>query len=142
MRKGIVLLVMMCALGLKGQAQIYGYDQAIKLPTADLYDMSMMNAYVNALRETSATRMQAYRMYCDYATASVSESQWSDAIYYVDKALGTGFYCGDLYWIRGYANEQMGNLKQAKKDYKQGVEFGSEGAEQALELLKEKMKKK
>lgn len=142
MRKGIVLLVMMCAMCLKGQAQIYGYDQAIKLPTADLYDMSMMDAYVNALRETSSTRMQAYRMYCDYAMSYAGERQWNLAIYYVDKALETGFYCGDLYWIRGYANEQMGNYKQAKKDYKQGAKFGSENAAKALELLKEKMKKK
>ena len=142
MRKGIVLLVMMCALGLKGQAQIYGYDQAIKLPTAELYDMNVMNAYANALRETAGTRMQAYRMYCDYAITALSEKQWNSAIYYVDKALDTGYYSGDLYWIRGFANEQMGNLKQAKKDYKEGTKLGSEGAEQALEQLKERMKRK
>ena len=142
MRKGIVLLVMMCAVSLKGQAQIYGYDQAIKLPTAELYDMNMMNAYANALRETAGTRMQAYRMYCDYAITALSEKQWNNAVYYVDKALDTGYYSGDLYWIRGFANEQMGNLKQAKKDYKEGTKLGSEGAEQALEQLKERMKRK
>ena len=92
MRKGIVLLVMMCAVSLKGQAQIYGYDQAIKLPTAELYDMNMMNAYANALRETAGTRMQAYRMYCDYAITALSEKQWNNVIYYVDKALDTGYY--------------------------------------------------
>lgn len=142
MKKGIVLFMMMCAVGLKGQAQIYGYDQAIKLPTAELYDMNVMNAYANALRETAGTRMQAYRMYCDYAITALSEKQWNNAIYYVDKALDTGYYSGDLYWIRGFANEQMGNLKQAKKDYKEGTKLGSERAEQALEQLKEKMKRK
>ena len=142
MRKGIVLLVMMCAVGLKGQAQIYGYDQAIKLPTADLYDMDMVNAYANALRETAQRRQQFFRFYSDKAMEAGIEKQWELCIYYVDKALETGCYNGDIYYVRGLANEQLGRLKDAKKDYKTGKKMVSEYAANALEELKEKMKRR
>ena len=141
MRRGIVLLMMMCALCLKGQAQIYEYDEAIKLPTADLYDMSMVTAYANALRETTGIRMQAYRMYSDYAVAAIKEGLWNDAIFYVNKALDTGFYCGDLYWIRGWAYDALGDYRAAKRDYKKGKKLGSEGAAMALDKLKERRKR-
>ena len=133
---------MMCAVGLKGQAQIYGYDQAIKLPTADLYDMDMVNAYANALRETAQRRQQFFRFYSDKAMEAGIEKQWELCIYYVDKALETGCHNGDIYYVRGLANEQLGRLKDAKKDYKTGKKMGSEYAATALEELKEKMKRR
>jgi hypothetical protein len=142
MKKGIVLLVMMCALGLKGQAQIYAYDQAIELPKADLYDMDMVNAYANALRETAPRRQQLFRFYSDKAVEAGMEKEWELCIYYVDKALDTGCYNGDIYVVRGLANEQLGRLKDAKKDYKTGKKMGSEYAANALEQLKEKMKRR
>ena len=142
MKKGIVLFMMMCAVGLKGQAQIYGYDQAIKLPTAELYDMNMMNAYANALRETAARRQQFYYYYSNTAMQMMTEKRWGSAIDYIDKALETGYYCGDIYFMRGKCYEELGDYKTAKSDYKRGKELGSEYAEEALEELKEKMKRK
>lgn len=141
MKKGI-LLFMMCAATLSGQAQIYGYDQAIELPKADLYDMDVMNAYSNALRDTAPRRQQLFHFYADKAIAAGVEQQWELSIYYADKALDTGYNNGDLYFVRGLANEKLGRLKDAKKDYKTGKKMGSEYAEEALEALKEKMKRK
>ena len=132
----------MCAMGLKGQAQIYAYDQAIELPKADLYDMDMVNAYTNALRETAPRRQQLFRFYSDKAVEAGMEKEWELCIYYVDKALDTGCYNGDIYFVRGLANEQLGRLKNAKKDYKTGKKMGSEYAANALEQLKEKMKRR
>ena len=141
MKKGIVLF-MMCAATLSGQAQIYGYDQAIELPKANLYDMDMMNAYINALRDTAPRRQQLFQFYSDKAMEAGIDNHWELCIYYVDKALDTGFYNGDIYYVRGLANEQLGRLKDAKKDYKTGKKLGSEYAANALEELKEKMKLK
>ena len=141
MKKGI-MLIMMCAATLSGQAQIYGYDQAIELPKADLYDMDMVNAYANALRETAPRRQQFFRFYSDKAMEAGIEKQWELCLYYVDKALETGCHNGDIYYVRGLANEQLGRLKDAKRDYKTGKKMGSEYAATALEELKEKMKRR
>ena len=40
------------------------------------------------------------------------------------------------------ANEQMGNLRQAKKDYRKGKKYGCYQASSALESLKAKKRRK
>ena len=59
-----------------------------------------------------------------------------------DSGVMTMFYCGELFYIRGYAYEQLGNLKAAKKDYKTGKKYNCAEAAQALEALKAKRKAK
>lgn len=142
MKKGLFLLMMMCAATLSGQAQIYGGESALQLPVRDIYDTELMNAYANALRETAPRRQQFFRFYSDKAMEAGIEKQWELCIYYVDKALETGCHNGDIYYVRGLANEQLGRLKDAKKDYKTGKKMGSEYAANALEELKEKMKRR
>ena len=142
MKKGIVLLMMMCAVAQNSAAQIYGGDYAVQLPTRDIYDTDVMNAYANALRETAGRREQIFHFYSDKALDAGLEKQWGLCIYYVDNALETGFYNADLYFVRGLANEQLGKYKDAKKDYKTSKKLGSEHAAKALENLKEKMKRK
>ena len=140
MKKGIILLVLMCTMALTGRAQVYAYDQYVKLPTRDIYDTDLMMMELNLLERTKGQRLQTFNYYTDLAVDAFTNHQWSYAILYTDKALETHYYNCELYYIRGYANEQLGNERQAKKDYKQGVEYGSKLAAQALEELKAKKK--
>jgi hypothetical protein len=67
---------------------------------------------------------------------------WSHVVSYVNSALATQFYCGTLYYIRGYAYEQLGNLRAAKSDYKAGKKYNCVEAAEALDALKARMKRK
>lgn len=71
-----------------------------------------------------------------------NNNNWSNVIYYVNAALNTLYYSGTLYYIRGYAYEQLGNLRAAKKDYKTGKKYNCHEAIQALESLKTKRNQK
>ena len=118
----------------------YQYDRALPLPTVDLYDTGAMNMYLNALAQTTPRREARYHEYCDMAYEALNNRQWSYVISYVNQALGTGFYCGSIYYIRGYAYESLGNYKAAKRDYKIGKKYNSVEAAQALDDLKIRMK--
>lgn len=139
MKKRILIGAMTCWMTLNVQAQ-YQYDMALPLPTVDLYDTGMMNMYMRALAETAARRKQSYEENSDMAFNAFNNRQWSGVIGYVGRALNTGFYCGDLFYIRGYAYEQLGDLKAAKKDYKTGKKYSCDEAARALEALKTKKK--
>jgi tetratricopeptide (TPR) repeat protein len=141
MKKSFLIGAMMCWMALNAQAQ-YQYDRALPLPTVDLYDTGVMNMYMRALAETSARRQQSYEQYSELAFDAFHNEQWGSVIDYVNRALNTKFYCGDLFYIRGYAYEQLGNLKAAKKDYKAGKKYNCIEAAQALEALKAKKKTK
>ena len=141
MRKRIMIGAMMCWMALNAQAQ-YQYDRALPLPTVDLYDTGVMNMYMRALAETSARRQQNYEQFSNLAFDAFNSRQWSNVISYVSTALNTGYYCGSLYFIRGVAYEQLGNLRAAKKDYKVGKKYNCVEAAQALEALKTKKKAK
>lgn len=139
MKKKLLIGAMMCGMALNAQAQ-YQYDRALPMPTVDLYDTGMMNMYLRALAETSARRQQSYERYAELAFDAFDNRQWSSVISYVDQALSTLYYCGDLFYIRGYAYEQLGNVRAARKDYKAGKKYNCAEAAQALEVLKTKKK--
>ncbi len=141
MKKRVLIGAMMCWMALSAQAQ-FQYDRALPMPTRDLYDTGVMNMYMRALAETSARRQQRYEEYSELAFSAFNNRQWSSVIGYVDQALNTMFYCGELFYIRGYAYEQLGKLRAAKKDYKTGKRYNCEEAAQALEALKTKKKAK
>ena len=89
-----------------------------------------------------ARRQQNYEQFSNLAFNAFNSRQWSNVISYVGAALNTGYYCGSLYYVRGYAYEQLGNLKAAKKDYKVGKKYNCVEAAQALDALKAKRKAK
>lgn len=142
MKKKVIMLALMCLVVVSGKAQIYGYDQALRLPTADLYDDAMTNMYLRALAETAAIRKENYFRYSDMAIDAYKNKQWNNVIYYVNEALNTKYYCGGLYYMRGYAYEQLGKLRAAKKDYKTAIKNDSQEAAQALASLKARKKRK
>lgn len=141
MKKKVLIGALTCMMALNAHAQ-YQYDRALPLPTVDLYDTGVMNMYLRALAETAPRRQQRYEEFADLAFNAFEDNQWSSVISYVNQALSTGFYCGYLFYIRGYALEQQGNLKAAKNDYKTGKKYNCREAALALEALKAKKKER
>ena len=130
------MLALMCLMAMSGKAQIYGYDQALRLPTVDLYDDAMMEMELRAARETAARRQQVFEYYGDQAYDAYLNKKWVDVINNVNSALKTGYYNGKLYYFRGFAYESMGYYSNAKKDYKVAKKNGVYEANAALERIK------
>ena len=72
------------------------YDQAIRLPTVDLYDDALMEMQLRAARETAARRQQVFEHYGDQAYDAYLNKRWSDVINNVNSALSTGYYNGKI----------------------------------------------
>lgn len=143
MRKRMILSMALACLMAKGaEAQIGPYDTYMRMPTADLYDMGMMNAYARASAEMAVRREAYYDRCSNMAVETWKNKQWNAVIYYVNEALSMKFYSGHIYYLRGYAYEQLGNLRAAKKDYKKGKKNYSSEAARALEALKARQRQK
>lgn len=91
---------MTCSLVLNARAQVYAGDSWMQMPTADLYDAGTMNMYLRALAETEARRKENYQRYNSLAFDAYKNKQWNSVIYYVNMALETKYYSGQLYYIR------------------------------------------
>lgn len=139
MRKIILTAALLCTMVVNCNAQ---YWQGLEYPTMDLYDTNLMIAHIQAVRETAAQRLEYYRYFSNLAIDAYNNGRWSDVIDNVNNAFSTDYVNGDLYFIRGYAYEQLGYTSDAKKDYKRGRKEGSDLAARALEALKARMKKK
>ena len=142
MKQRLLTIALMCAMFHTSRAQIYGYDSWAELPTMSVYDQGMMNMHLRALSQMAARqeaieakKSELYQFYCEMALDALQDKEWRNAIRYVDKALETGHYCGELYYMRGYANEQLGYIKDAKTDYKHGKKCGSSESVDALNRL-------
>lgn len=142
MKKVITTVALMCTMALNCKAQVYGYDEALRLPTVDLYDDALMGMELRAARETAARRKQAFEHYGDQAYDAYLNKRWVDVINNVNNALTTGFYNGKLYFFRGFAYESLGYYSNAKKDYKLAKKNGVFEANAALERIKHKRKAK
>lgn len=136
MKKKVMTLALMCLMAMSSKAQVYAGDAWMQMPTMDLYDTGMMNLYARALAETAARRQAAFERYYDLAIEACGRKEWNEVVYLVNSALETKYYTGSIYFLRGYAYEQMGNLRAAKKDYKKGKKYNSPEAARALEALK------
>ena len=142
MKKKIFIMTLVCSAAMNLNAQIYAGDTSLPMPTRDLYDTGMMNMYLRAMAETAAQRKENYYHYSDMALEAYKNKQWNNVVYYVNEALNTKYYSGELYYLRGYAFEQLGNLRAAKKDYKTGIKHNCPEAAHALEALKVRSKRK
>ncbi|MBQ7422483.1 MAG: hypothetical protein IJV27_10135 [Prevotella sp.] len=141
MKKKLLFLAMVCFIGKSTHAQSYSDDWSVSLPTPDLYDTGTMNAYIGAMAQTSAQRQQLFRQNLDWALEAYENQQWSLMIRYLNNALDTGYWFEEIYYYRGVAYEQLGDLSSAKKDYKTAKRKGSVYAADALERLNAKMKR-
>lgn len=139
MKKKILFVGLICQMALSGNAQIYGGDPSVRLPTRDLYDTDVMSMSLRAQAETWERRSAMFEFYAEMAANAYNESKWRDAINYSSTALSL-FENGQQYFIRGYALESLGFLKDAKKNYKASKRMGYHDAAQALEELNKKIK--
>lgn len=142
MKRKVIIGMVMCLMAVNAKAQVYAGDSWTQLPTMDLYDTGAMNMHLRALAETSTVRQRNYLFYSDLAMEAFKNKQWNYVIKCVNDALSTQFYCGQLYFLRGYALEQLGDLRAAKKDYKTGAKYDCSEAAQALAALKARKKRK
>ena len=108
----------------------------------DIYDDAMMNMYLRAVAETGARRKALFEQFSDRAAEAFNKKQWSLVICYVNDAFETQYYNGELYYLRGYAFEMLGDERQAKKDYRKGKRNNSYQAALALDQLKEKQRQR
>ena len=136
MTKGIILMALFYLLPIKGYAQVYGNERNLQMPTRDLYDQGVMNMYLRAVAETAGKRKASFNHYSSLALEAYNNHQWLQVINCVNMALRTDYENGRVYFLRGYANEQLGYLKDAKKDYKRGIKLGRYEAANALSSLK------
>ena len=60
---------------MRANAQVYADDSWMQLPTADLYDNSVMNMTLRSLAETAAKRKENYFRYSDMAVEAFSNRQ-------------------------------------------------------------------
>ena len=144
-KKIITLTVMGCMTVMNVNAQVYGGDTWVQFPTRDLYDSQTMNMalqHAEMAARVRARKEAMWEQYSDLAYENYNNRQWNRVISSVNLALETGFYNSDVYYMRGYAYEQLGYFKQAKKDYRKAKKYGSYQAVSALDALKEKMKKR
>ena len=142
MKSKILVIVLTCSIVMNVDAQIYSYDTGLQLPISSVYDTDLMNMQLRVMAETAAMRKEDFNRYSDMAFDAYNKNRWSDVVYYVNAALNTRYYNGTLYYIRGYAYEQLGNLRAAKKDYKTGKKYNCPEAALALESLNERRKRK
>ena len=142
MTKKIFAVALTCLISTSVEAQVYAYDSWVQMPTKDIYDDGMMNMYLRAVAETAARRKALFEQFSDRADEAFNKKQWNYVIYYVNEALETQYYNGELFFLRGCAYEMLGNERQAKKDYRKGKKNGSYRAALAMEQLKEKQKQR
>ena len=136
MKKRIMIIALTCLMTKGVNAQVYAYDSWMKMPTTDLYDTGVMNMYLRALAETAAKRKADFKYFSELAYDAYCKKQWQSVIDNVNWALSTKYYCSDIFYMRGYAYESLGDYKRAKKDYKRAKKEGYYRAAQALETLK------
>ena len=139
MKKKVFVIALMCLVMAKGNAQTYGYDDYVRLPTMDLYDPGVMNMAIRAQAEMAARRQQYMDFCANQAIEAKREGRWNDVIRYSNNALESG---GDdvFYLFRGTAYEELGYYKYALADYKRAKRAGISEAANAYNALKAKMK--
>ena len=96
MRKKILTMSLLCSMAMGANAQIYAYDTWLQMPTKDIYDDGMMNMYARALAETAARRKANFEQYSNLADEAFNKKQWNYVIYYVNEALETQYYNGEV----------------------------------------------
>ena len=139
MKKKVFVIALMCLVMAKGNAQTYGYDDYVRLPTMDLYDSGVMNMSLNAHREMAARRQQYMEFCANQAIEAKREGRWTDVIKYSNDALEIGGY--DVFYLfRGDAYEKLGYYKYALADYKRAKRAGISEAANLYNALKAKMK--
>lgn len=146
MKKKLLATAMMCFVMMSAQAQIYGYDDYVRMPTMDLYDTGVMNMAIRAQaeaaarqQEMAARRQEMFRFYASRALEAKKAQRWYDVIENATQAISIE-PIGLVFVTRGEAYEALGYYKEALNDYKTGKKDNCPEAATAYNALKAKMK--
>jgi len=146
MKKKLLATVMMCFVMMSAQAQVYGYDDYVRMPTMDLYDPGTMNMAIRAqaeaaarCQEMAARRQEMFRFYASRALEAQKAQRWYEVIENATQALNID-PIGLVFVTRGEAYEALGYYKEALNDYKTGKKDNCPEAATAYNALKAKMK--
>ena len=146
MKKKLLATAMMCFVMMSAQAQIYGYDDYVRMPTMDLYDPGVMNMAIRAQaeaaarqQEMAARRQEMFRFYASRALEAQKAQRWYDVIENATQAISIE-PIGLVFVTRGEAYEALGYYKEALNDYKAGKRDNCPEAATAYNALKAKMK--
>lgn len=146
MKKKLLATAMMCFVMMSAQAQIYGYDDYVRMPTMDLYDPGIMNMAIRAQaeaaarqQEMAARRQEMFRFYASRALEAHKAQRWYDVIENATQAISIE-PIGLIFVTRGEAYEALGYYKEALNDYKAGKRDNCPEAAIAYNALKAKMK--
>ena len=146
MKKKLLATVMMCFVMMSAQAQVYGYDDYVRMPTMDLYDPGTMNMAIRAQaeaaarrQEMAARRQEMFRFYASRALEAHKAQRWYDVIENATQAISIE-PIGLVFVTRGEAYEALGYYKEALNDYKAGKRDNCPEAATAYNALKAKMK--
>ena len=146
MKKKLLATAMMCFVMMSAQAQVYGYDDYVRMPTMDLYDPGIMNMAIRAQaeaaarqQEMAARRQEMFRFYASRALEAQKAQRWYDVIENATQAISIE-PIGLVFVTRGEAYEALGYYKEALNDYKAGKRDNCPEAATAYNALKAKMK--
>lgn len=142
MKKIVTMMALTCTMTLQGNAQVYQYDTWSQLPVQDIYGDMLNPSMARMMAEADARMEEAFNFYYDKARDACGQKNWSYTIYYADKALDTGYYNSDVFYLKGCAYEGLGNLRKAKSQYRKAKRKGSNLAKWALERLKKEAKER
>ncbi len=85
-------------------------------------------------------QLNQFNEYRDLAYEALANGYKYLFIKYTDEALSTDYYIPQMYYDRGVVFQELGDYKQAKKNYKKAIKVGYYKAEKALAELKEQRK--
>ena len=146
MKKKLLATAMMSFVMMSAQAQTYGYDDYVRMPTMDLYDTGVMNMAIRARaeaaarqQEMAARRQEMFRFYASRALEAQKAQRWYDVIENATQAISIE-PIGLVFVTRGEAYEALGYYKEALNDYKTGKKDNCPEAATAYNALKAKMK--
>ena len=146
MKKKLLATAMTCLVAMSAQAQVYGYDDYVRMPTMDLYDPGVMNMAIRAQAEAAARRQEMaarreemFRYYASRTIEAYNAKRWYDVIENATQAISIE-PIGLVFVTRGEAYEALGYYKEAINDYKAGKRDNCPEAATAYNALKAKMK--
>ncbi len=113
--------------------------------------LNAQNYVINSYFEPMSTEMMISRAryrsrkfneYRDLAYEALERGDKYSFIDYTNYALATDYYTKEMYYDRGVVFQELGDFKQAKKNYKKALKVGCYKARRALEELKALRKKR
>lgn len=149
--KRIFLFLIVCTIIVELHAQNTHYvDVRVREKNTPNYVINSYSGSQGAQNDFSTDLMMAaarsraisFKEYSSKAYAALNNGDKYGFITYTNYALSTDFYNAQMYYDRGVVFKELGDYKNAKKEFKKAKKHGYYQANQALAELKELNKRK